>query len=109
MLFLTKILRCVLDEIVSKQIGRQYSLMFEIDKQIHHLIMSRKDFQDKTTDQEIFKEIYRQIYTTDFAQDRSVKLIVNSSIVSSAITFASSELFDLLPFGNERSLCISSI
>jgi hypothetical protein len=64
-------------------------LRFEIEKQIHHLSMLKKDFEDKITDNEIFKEIYRQIYSTDLAQNSSVKLIVNSSI-SSSLTFASS-------------------
>lgn len=84
-------------------------MIFEIDKQIHHVIISREDFQDKNTDQEIFKEIYRQISTKDFAQDSSVKLIVNSSIVSSMITFASSKEFNLLPFEDQRSLAFKNV
>lgn len=97
LMFLTKLVRCTLDEIFFKQMECRQSLIFEIEKQIHHLPMSNKDFQDKNTDQEIFKEIYRQIYTTDLAQDSTVKLIINSSI-SSTITFASSSypLIDIL-------------
>ena len=78
-----------MDEIFAKQMASRQSLIFDIEKQIHHLPMSNIDFQDKNTDQEIFKEIYRQIYTTDLGQDSTVKLILNSSI-SSTITFASS-------------------
>ncbi len=87
--FLTKLVRCTFDEILYKQTGYKRSLIFEIEKQIHHLSMLKNDFEDKITDNEIFKEIYRQIYSTDLAQDSSVKLIINSSI-SSSLTFASS-------------------
>ncbi len=87
--FLTKLVRCTFDEILYKQTQCKRSLRFEIEKQIHHLSMLKKDFEDKITDNEIFKEIYRQIYSTDLAQNSSVKLIVNSSI-SSSLTFASS-------------------
>jgi hypothetical protein len=87
--FLTKLVRCIFDEILYKQIGYKRSLIFEIERKIHHISMLKKDFQDKIIDKEIFKEIYRQIYSTDLVQDSSVKLIINSSI-SSSLTFASS-------------------
>ncbi|UJR28191.1 hypothetical protein I4U23_009442 [Adineta vaga] len=86
--FLTKLVRCTLDEILSKQTDFQRSLLFQIEKQIHHVSMLRKDFQEKLTDNDIFKEIYRQIYTMDFAQDLSIKLVINSSI-SPSLAFAS--------------------
>jgi hypothetical protein len=88
-LYLTKLVRCTFDEILYKQIGYNRSLIFEIERKIHHVSMLQKDFDGKLTDNDIFKEIYRQIYTTDLAQDPSVKLIINSSI-SSTLTFASS-------------------
>ncbi len=91
MSFLTKLVRCTFDEILYKQIGYNRSLLFEIERKIHHVSMLKKDFEEKRTDKEIFREIYRQIYSTDLVQDTSVKLIINSSI-SSSLTFASSEL-----------------
>jgi hypothetical protein len=85
--FLTKLVRCTFDEILYKQIRYKRSLIFEIERKIHHVSMLKKDFQEKLTDKEIFKEIYRQINTMDFVQDSSVKFVINSSI-SSSLTFA---------------------
>ena len=90
-MFLTKLVRSTLDEILYKQTGYKRSLLFTIEKQIHHLSMLEKDFEEKTTDNQVFKELYRQIYSTDLGQHSSVKLIVNSSI-SPSLTFASSQL-----------------
>ncbi len=90
MSFLTKLVRCTFDEILYKQIGYHRSLLFEIERKIHHVSMLKKDFEEKQTDKEIFREIYRQIYSTDLVQDTSIKLIINSSI-SSSLTFASSK------------------
>lgn len=87
--FLTKLVRCTFDEILYKQIRYKRSLLFEIEKKIHHVSMLKKDFEGKINDNDIFKEIYRQIYSTDLNQDSSIKLIINSSI-SSTLTFASS-------------------
>ena len=88
-LFLTKLVRCTFDEILYKQTAYKRSLLFQVENQIHHVSMSRKDFQEKTTDKDIFREIYRQIYTMDIAQDATIKLVINSSI-SPSLTFASS-------------------
>jgi len=87
--FLTKLVRSTFDEILYKQIGYKRSLLFEIERKIHHVTMLEKDFEEKQTDKDIFKEIYRQIYSTDLIQDSSIKLIINSSI-SPSLTFASS-------------------
>ncbi|CAF0777395.1 unnamed protein product [Adineta ricciae] len=87
-LFLTKLVRCTFDEILHKQTACKRSLLFQVENQIHHVSMSREDFQEKTTDKDVFREIYRRIYTMDIAQDATIKLVVNSSI-SPSLTFAS--------------------
>ncbi|CAF0763254.1 unnamed protein product [Rotaria sordida] len=86
-IFLTKLVRCTFDEILYKQMGYKRSLLFDIERKIHHISMLKKDFEDKITGNDIFKEIYCQIYKTDLVQDGSVKLIIKSSI-SSSLTFA---------------------
>lgn len=78
--FLTKLVRCAFDEILFKQFGYARSLLFEIEKQFHHINMSEDDFQDKQNSEEIFKVIYRRMIRTDFAPNTSMKLILHSSI-----------------------------
>lgn len=89
-LYLTKLVQCTLDEILYKQFHNQRSLLkFDIEKQIHHISMLKKDFQEKTNDKDIFKEIYRQINSTNLNEDLSMKLIINSTL-SPSLKFASS-------------------
>jgi len=87
--FLTKLVRSTFDEILYKQTHYRRSILFDIEKSLHHMSMSKQDFEDKLNDKDLFKEIYRQIYSADFSQNSDVKFIVHSS-VSSTITFASS-------------------
>ncbi|CAF2815057.1 unnamed protein product [Rotaria sp. Silwood2] len=85
--FLTKLVRCTFDEILYKQIGYKRSLLFDIEKKIHHISMLKKDFEDKLTGNDIFNDTYNQIYKTDLVENSSIKLIIKSSI-SSSLTFA---------------------
>ncbi|CAF0757339.1 unnamed protein product [Adineta steineri] len=96
--FLTKLVRCTFDEILHKQMRYKRSLIFDIEKKIHHVSMLKNNFENKIIDKEIFKEIYRQIYAMDFVQNSSVKLIINSSIAPSlkfAFTFNNMIVFNL--------------
>lgn len=88
--FLTKLVRCTFDELLYKQTRSRCSAPFNVEKQVHHVSMSRGDFADKSTDKDVFKEIYRQIYAMELGQEPQMKLVVDSNLAS-ALTFASSK------------------
>ena len=88
--FLTQLVRCTFDEIFYKQFGSIRSILFHIEKEFHHINMSKDDFQDQQNSEEIFKIIYRRMMRTDFAPGGSVKLILHSNIAPT-LTFAYSK------------------